>query len=664
MKLHIRLLLVVLFLGTLHTTSLGQLAGADSLLNLVKTDHKRDTNRVIRLHLLSVEYTYSKLDSAMLMVEQSLDLSEELNYEMGKGRAYTTLGNIYYYKRDAENAVHYYNIALELRESIGDRRGVAVTRQNLANLYAATGDLQKSADQLEEVKIVLIELKDTTILSETLNNLGKTYSDMDRYQEALYNLFYGLKFSSTHHSNRVQGIVLTNLATLFLKTDNLDYAEASALKSLKKFKDCEFNMGIATVEGILGNLYHLKEDYSEAALHYQEAINIARSINDSYGLPKRLINLGSTYFKMGEEDKAMELYLEGIHLAQNDFGNREYGEGLSNLGALFYKKGMIDSAIYYAERSIEVHQKLESLTANRGPNEVLSGAYADKGDYEKAYYHEKQLRTIRDSIMSVEKMRAIRELEVKYEAAQSDNMIEKLAMENTLNESKANQSNQLMWFTIVLFVFLALLVVVYMRSRKLKNAQREIELERTALRAQINPHFIFNSLNSIKRLYVEKEFQKASDYMGDFSHLLRSILENSRKSLITLEEELSTLKLYCEMEELRAGDMLDFEYVVEDGVDTRFIRVPPTIIQPFVENAIWHGILPKKSPGQIKIKISPQGSSRIKISVEDNGVGWRVSSDKTYNSRGIELIEKRIKTKVHVEALSPGTRVSFNIPVL
>src|SRR6185503_3627170 len=134
--------------------------------------------------------------------------------------------------------------------------------------------------------------------------------------------------------------------------------------------------------------------------------------------------------------------------------------------------------------------------------------------------------------------------------------------------------------------------------------QQKTEMEMQALRAQMNPHFIFNSLNSINRFILQNNKASASEYLTKFSRLVRSILQNSQASLITLESELESLDLYLNLESLRFNYHFDYKISVPKDLDISALQVPPLILQPYVENAIWHGLMHKEEKGQLDIDVS------------------------------------------------------------
>lgn len=150
--------------------------------------------------------------------------------------------------------------------------------------------------------------------------------------------------------------------------------------------------------------------------------------------------------------------------------------------------------------------------------------------------------------------------------------------------------------------------------------QQATELEIRALRSQMNPHFIFNCLSSINKYIVRNETVAASDYLTRFSRLIRMVLINSGKPMITLEDELDMLRLYLDLERLRFKEAFDYNITFTNSVAPSDIFVPPLLFQPFCENAIWHGLMNKTTLGQLTLAISTEGDS-LQCTITDNGVG-------------------------------------------
>ena len=212
------------------------------------------------------------------------------------------------------------------------------------------------------------------------------------------------------------------------------------------------------------------------------------------------------------------------------------------------------------------------------------------------------------------------------------------------------------WAYIAFTLSFAALVYTFMRYRINKIwMQHEIvvqkhkaaDLEMQALRAQMNPHFIFNSLNSINRFILQNNKEQASEYLTKFSRLVRLILQNSNASLITLENELEALQLYLELESLRFNYRFNFKISLDDEIDAEVIKVPPLIIQPYAENAIWHGLMHKQDIGNLEIEIN-EAENFLEIKISDDGIGRKKAAElksksaTTHKSMGLKITEDRI----------------------
>ena len=257
------------------------------------------------------------------------------------------------------------------------------------------------------------------------------------------------------------------------------------------------------------------------------------------------------------------------------------------------------------------------------------------------------------------------------------------------------------WFKISASILLISLIYIVTRlsirqkfKRQMQSLEKErqvmelrqktTELEMQALRAQMNPHFIFNSLNSINRFIMQSDKAQASRYLTKFSRLVRLILQNSQASLITLESELESLELYLTLEGLRFNHHFDYKISVATNIDASSIKLPPLILQPYIENAIWHGLMHKEDKGQLDIEISKE-NNQLYIKITDNGVGRENASLLTsksatkYKSMGLSITANRIASLQHLQNIesvvtindlvngngsAAGTEVIIKIPAI
>lgn len=217
---------------------------------------------------------------------------------------------------------------------------------------------------------------------------------------------------------------------------------------------------------------------------------------------------------------------------------------------------------------------------------------------------------------------------------------------------------QTWWFRgIVIGIILLLFIIIsgrYLIVKKQKEKEKAVhekelvELEAKALRAQMNPHFVFNSLNSIKSLINKNENETAANYLTTFSKLIRSLFQNSDKREVSLKEELETCQLYTQLEKMRFGDKVEFVFDIDESIDLKDFKVPALILQPFIENAIWHGLIPKESGGKVTISVR-RADGAIQCIIDDNGIGREQSKkfkpqyETTHQSKGIGLTQSRLE---------------------
>ena len=228
---------------------------------------------------------------------------------------------------------------------------------------------------------------------------------------------------------------------------------------------------------------------------------------------------------------------------------------------------------------------------------------------------------------------------------------------------KANSMSEnayLIFETVMNGAFLLMLwnIIYFFYQNQQRNKRQEqdkatlklqtIELEAKALRAQMNPHFVFNCLNSIKSLIQQNETEKSVTYLTTFSKLIRTLLNNADKKLISLYDEIETCKLYLQLEAMRFDTKFSYAFDIDDTIDLKSIQIPALIIQPFIENAIWHGIVPRNTGGQVSLNVLRKDGV-VEVVIDDDGIGReaskqnRAASGLTHQSKGVNLTQSRLE---------------------
>lgn len=244
--------------------------------------------------------------------------------------------------------------------------------------------------------------------------------------------------------------------------------------------------------------------------------------------------------------------------------------------------------------------------------------------------------------------------------------VAQLNKDNKIKEQQLKYASRLKWLLIAVLLIVALSGFFIYRNLKLKSKNEKLqnqkmqselklkatELEVQALRAQMNPHFIFNCLSSINRFILKNETEAASDYLTKFSRLIRMVLANSNKPFISLEDELDMLKLYLDMERLRFKNTFDYSINFTNSIDSGNVFIPPMLLQPFAENAIWHGLMHKQGHGKLEIALSLEDKILTCI-ISDNGVGrskaaiFKSKSVEKQKSMGMQMTRDRLALLNH-----------------
>ena len=285
---------------------------------------------------------------------------------------------------------------------------------------------------------------------------------------------------------------------------------------------------------------------------------------------------------------------------------------------------------------------------------ILSRLDSAEGNYRSAFENYKQYIVYRDSLSNDKMTRINTQTRIQYEFdKKEDSLKQKQIITQTKLDSQQKQKKFYLGGSILLGL-LSLFVFLNFRNQKKINrlatdahAKEKAELELQSLRAQLNPHFMFNSLNAIQELILKEENEKSQSYLARFAKLLRMLLDNADKPFIPLQREIDFLGLYLSLESLRIPD-LQFSIDIDKTIDTEETMIPNMILQPYIENAIWHGLSPKKDDKQLQIRIW-QSNGIIQYEIADNGVGRKKAAElkslyrKAHKSKGMELLSKRFK---------------------
>ena len=376
-----------------------------------------------------------------------------------------------------------------------------------------------------------------------------------------------------------------------------------------------------------GNIYLKTGDYDKAIEMYNLSLNAFRKNGKfntarTYGLARPMLAMGEAYAAKNDNTIAFSYATQGLGYALANNINQSKIYGFELMSRIFYKLGKNDSAYLYLKKYITLKDSVQN-------NQFIWRL----NNYKKAA------------------------VDAKKEARMGF-----LNKDNKIKEQQLKQQATFKKLLIAVFISIILAGLYVFRNLTMKRKNEKLEsekkqaelhrqageLEMHALRAQMNPHFIFNCLSSINRFILKNESKTASNYLTRFSRLIRMVLINSQKPLITLEDELQMLRLYLDMERLRFKESFDFSITFLNAMEDDNIFIPPLLLQPFCENAIWHGLMHKDEEGRLDITLSVENNI-LYCTITDNGIGRKKAEE--IKSKSTEK-EKSMGLKITTERLT------------
>lgn len=547
---------------------------------------------------------------------------------------------------DAEDFLPYMQEALEISQEIDYGAGVGNSLNGIGVYYFQRSDYEIALDYVLRSIDVLdsLRLKDDLILP--YNNLAMINNRLDHYQEAedAYKRILNLLDEQEKPNPMQVAAVNNNLAVCLQTQEKFEESLAPIAKVVEIATQVGFGPGIALGEINWAKSLNGLERWNDALEHADAAYQFALKTNMKNSKASAMRNLARAYSSLGNHklatafaDSAVEIFRE-----------------IQQMGELF-------PSLYYQS---EIHEKA--------------------GNTAKALEVFQEFHHLQDSVHSEETKNITEQMRAKFETdeALKDKQLAELEAEKSAAESARNRN--LLFAAIAVAILILIIGFLYVNrlqaQKKAQMLQVESDLRESrmkAIRSQLNPHFIFNALNSIQYLFYSGDKKTASQFMGDFATLMRNVLEMSAKSDVTIAEERKMLTHYLDLEKMRMENAFDYSFEIDETLDAEEVKLPTMLLQPYVENAVKHAFQGMKEGGKLTISIAKQNQDLL-VKIEDNGVGLndaeKDSSHQSFssdaNAERVQMINEGRKQSVGVrmEDLSDlgegnGTRVTINIPL-
>jgi sensor histidine kinase YesM len=534
-------------------------------------------------------------DSSGFYLQKALSLSEKIRYPRG---IYTSLGNIgviEYRNSRLLPALEYYQRALEAAEGNNDERMAAITLSNIGELNIVIGNTGLGIKQLLQSAAKLEEFKDTLTLISVHIRISLVYADLKEKEK-----------SSSFLEKAMQQ------CRLKLSAANLKLNEKVILKVY--MRHILFNQSIQLKEqGELGKSLAILKQLS------QEMKDIGGGREKIY----YEYQIAVIYFEMEKHREALEYCNSTLALLKTTDSIPDIFADLYELRAGIYEQsGMTATALADLKMSKKIREGIFNDEMLSKTQALIAKQAADQKNREITYLTKEKL--------TYKWLVAIAGIAV---------LVAGLALFLILRSRKLQKK------------LLTQKSQITLNEKELENNRLQIqlfELEQSALRAQMNPHFIFNSLNSIQHYVINQDIQGANKYISMLGSLIRLTLEYASKKEILLAEELLYIEKYINLEKMRMQDKFDYSITVDEAVHPDYVSIPPMLLQPFIENAIKHGVkYLEDKKGEIDIAVLPVKGG-LKYLVTDNGIGrevtarYKTSVTNGHQSKGINLSEMRV----------------------
>ena len=524
--------------------------------------------------------------------------SGEMEYVFGEMKALDVLGLQERYDENYEKSIKYHNLSLQLALQLQDSSQLCYNYNNLGQAYRKQ-DLNELAIKYFYKALKIYEKQNKLRqASYTHNTLGATYFSQEDFEKSIYHLNMSLKIAEHNDDKRTMSYNYGSLGEIMLKKNKPDEALGFFQKALKIKHELNYEKGMAVTYHLMGQAWFIKENFKVSKEWFQKAIEIHKR----YKTQRYLAHCFA--------------YLGKIELALNNLKNAS-------------------AYLLLAEENANKVHSIENLILIGDARQEL---YQKQNKWKLAMSTLSATNTLRDSIKSARYQKEVQTLEIGYQTQQKEQQIEILSAENEIKNQRLRLGIAIIIILILGLAFAYFVIVTRKRNAKLQQEK----LQQQLLKSQMNPHFIFNALGSIQNYMYRNDSKSAARYMGNFASLARSILNNSSSDSVTLEEEIDTLRNYLELEQMRVNASFSYQINYNQELETEFVRIPPMLLQPFVENAIKHGIKDIEKDGVIKLSFKEE-NDMIFAEVQDNGIG--ISSSTKHNghvSMATSIFKQRI----------------------
>lgn len=544
-----------------------------------------------------------------------------------------TLGN----KSININDIGVNSAAIRLSKSLNQNKSdeeVAKEYENLAKELIRNKEYTKAQEYLEKAKALYSKKKKKNEIATLSRGIARIQESQNNFSEAISNYDEASKNSTdvtfkqinSNDANRLRNNSNPSIQSNYIQ-QNIQLAEQQNLSDEKT----ESYKQLAEI-----NLQNNQKDL--ALTNLEKALENSKDKTTETAIKRQMAQV---YILDNQIDKAIKINTELIKNVQKDNDIKTEIEQLQILSSIYLNNNKESESIDLLKKAYNLATKKGQTYEAKRILEQLVTIYQNKKEYAKSIeLYQTFLSNLEQLIKSDSSLVDSKLFEI------SESKIVQLEKERILQNELLSKKNTITYFLITLLIIIAIFSIFIIKTLySIKNKNKKIALQ--SLRREMNPHFIFNSLNSVNQFIAQNNELEANKYLTSYSKLMRNIMENSNKDFIKLTQELEQLKEYLGLEELRFQDKFSYFIEVDENLDTDATYIPNMLIQPNLENAIWHGLRYKEEKGFLRLSVK-QFNDKIIVTIEDNGIGLKQSTDsktenqKLHKSRGLTNTKDRI----------------------
>ncbi len=598
-------LLLLLFFACNRAADISVEEGASSVVSAAETD----SSVVYSLFRQSIDNYKNNLNTEQVFddyLKQAEEIALKGDMSLLLAKIYNELGVRYRYKSEFSNALKYHLKAVDIARKLNDCKELPQFINMLAVVYRRIDENNTALNLHFEAMKIAERQGDMFQAGVSLNGVGNVYLSLERYLASIEYFKKAMDIAEKQNNIRSKAINANNIAEAMKDMGNLDSSLVYLNLSLKYNQMINSLKGKSICYNGLGDVYRIKGEY-DVALKY---LKMAR---ESMLLGRDRINSSFNYSLIGQ-----------VYFEMKDYSN----------------------ALKALHKALELGEKIGSKNQTELSSRWLSRVYEAQNDNSKSLFYLKKAGVYKDSILNERNLRLLATTKAMHDLERSHMTIEQLNKKSVLQNKLIRQQQNTILIVLILFVLLVGIAVLLIWQVKLKSKYNKVVLQQRLLRTQMNPHFIFNALSAIQVFVLENDIEKSSAFLSNFAILMRKVLRCSEYEYVSLEEEREMLSCYLDLQKLRFIPTFDFKIEMSDEIDEQQILIPPMLTQPFVENAIEHGMKSLGGGGKINVRFFLKGGF-LNIEIRDNGMGFASKSvgktgGKKHESMAIKITNQRL----------------------